>query len=725
MAPCGHATGRASLAADLVSAGLDPSPLRQSSHGLIEVAGQLPPDETLLVVVDQFEELFRYKELRPITDDARQTRERQAADAAEFVQLLLEASRHHPPIYIVITMRSDYLGDCAEFRDLPETLNDCQYLVPRMTRLQRQQAIQGPLGRVQIAPSLVQRMLNDAGDEPDQLPVLQHALMRTWNRWRTADPKASRRIELQDYEAIGGFAGALNQHADELLADVREDLAACVFKRLTARSRSNRERRDPATLAELWAVCGAQTSEQQATVAALVDHFRSGHATFLRPLLGALTPDTYIDITHESLIRLWKKLHDEWLPQEQLAAKSLVDVAERATNWKHGTGEVLRGLDLIRIDEWDRARNKTAAWTRHYVDDVTGANVDEFVAASKRSQARRVLRNRLLYGAAIGTVLVAVGWGTFAEIQRRNEAQQDQLRQATDVVTASNDDLLQAQTSISVLQRALAEKSIDVNVPPPITTGGLPPIVKRPGASPEPTPPNSGRSSSGAAPPAPPPPVEDVKPRAYIQIRREEDPARLRRVTRALHDAGFIVPDPETLDVGPSATEVRYFRRDESGGADQIANAVARARVGSVRAVYVPGYENSERIRRNHYELWLAPQSLLTTLVGQLNDESADVRRAAGGRLARDNSSNPQAIGLVLGMLSPQNLESLSPSGLINGLYFLNRSNADVWTEQQRQLARDAIRQVRASKSAIGPQTAQELSELEARVSSNSKAKGS
>ena len=67
-----------------------------------------------------------------------------------------------------------------------------------------------------MEPALVQRLLNDAGDEPDQLPVLQHALMRTWNHWRTGDPEQKRRIELQDYEAIGGIAAALDRHADEL-----------------------------------------------------------------------------------------------------------------------------------------------------------------------------------------------------------------------------------------------------------------------------------------------------------------------------------------------------------------------------------------------------------------------------------------------------------------------------------------------------------------------------
>jgi hypothetical protein len=158
----------ASLAADLQKMGLAPS--ARSSHGLLEVARQLPPEERLLVVVDQFEELFRYKDLEGTEEVERRQREAAASEAAEFVQLLLAATQYLPPVYIVPTMRSDYLGDCAEFRGLPEALNECQYLVPRLTRRQCMEAIQGPLGQTGIAPSLVQRMLNDAGDEPERLP---------------------------------------------------------------------------------------------------------------------------------------------------------------------------------------------------------------------------------------------------------------------------------------------------------------------------------------------------------------------------------------------------------------------------------------------------------------------------------------------------------------------------------------------------------------------------
>jgi hypothetical protein len=391
----------ASLTADLATQGLDASAIRQSSHGLIQIARQLPVDETLLVVVDQFEELFRYKDQELVTEAA-------AAEAAEFVQLLLAGSRYQPPVYIVLTMRSDYLGDCAEFRDLPETLNECQYLVPRLTREQRKEAIEGPLGRTEIAPSLVQRMLNDAGDEPDQLPILQHALMRTWGR-STGIPacvsglQTHRRIELQDYEEIGAFKGALDQHADELLKAVPEQIAATIFKRLTAKGRSNRERRDPATLSELWAVCGAETPDQKAEVTGVIDHFRQGEATFLSPRkekVPEFRPDDYVDITHESLIRQWNKLRDEWVPEETKSANTFLYLLKRAGR------ETLTGLGLTEAVEWNRNRNQTPAWAKHYADEASLRTVLAFIEASETAERKRARRETLTKWIVIAVALL-------------------------------------------------------------------------------------------------------------------------------------------------------------------------------------------------------------------------------------------------------------------------------------------------------------------------------
>ena len=117
-------------------------------------------------------------------------------------------------------MRSDFLGDCSQFRDLPEAINDGQYLIPRMTRDQRREAITGPIavGGGEMSARLVNRLLNDVGDNPDQLPILQHALMRTWDFW-THHRRDGEPIDLHDYEAVGTMAEALSRHADEAYND--------------------------------------------------------------------------------------------------------------------------------------------------------------------------------------------------------------------------------------------------------------------------------------------------------------------------------------------------------------------------------------------------------------------------------------------------------------------------------------------------------------------------
>ncbi|HLM56052.1 MAG TPA: hypothetical protein VK422_07960, partial [Pyrinomonadaceae bacterium] len=222
--------------------------LRRSTLGLVDAVRQarLPEYENVLVVVDQFEELFRYRAVR----EGRGTGD----DAAGFVKLLLEAARQREaPVYVIITMRSDFLGDCSQFWGLPEAINDGQYLIPRMTRDERREAVAGPVavGGGRISPPLVNRLLNDVGDNPDQLPILQHALMRTWDRW-AAGARDSRPLDLPDYEAVGTMSDALSRHADEAYEELPDErsrlIAEKLFKALTERAADSRETRRPTSL---------------------------------------------------------------------------------------------------------------------------------------------------------------------------------------------------------------------------------------------------------------------------------------------------------------------------------------------------------------------------------------------------------------------------------------------------------------------------------------------
>ena len=132
---------------------------------------------------------------------------------------------------------------------------------------------------------LVQRLLNDVGDNPDYLPILQHALMRTWDRWLEDGPCAE--VDLPHYEAIGMMTTALSQHAEEVYAELPDDrsraIAEKLFKALTDKSMDNRGVRRPTRLDELCAVASATEAE----VMTVIETFRQPSCSFLMPPGGS------------------------------------------------------------------------------------------------------------------------------------------------------------------------------------------------------------------------------------------------------------------------------------------------------------------------------------------------------------------------------------------------------------------------------------------------------
>jgi hypothetical protein len=142
----------------------------------------------------------------------------------------------------------------------------CQFLVPALTRDQRDEVIRRPLEAADAAiePALVERLLNDIGNELDQLPVLQHCLLRLWEK---AGPSSSaspqRHLRLGHYTAVGGITGALSQHAEEILAGHSgHDLAVeQVFRALSEVDKEGRATRRALSYAQLLAETGITDDE--------------------------------------------------------------------------------------------------------------------------------------------------------------------------------------------------------------------------------------------------------------------------------------------------------------------------------------------------------------------------------------------------------------------------------------------------------------------------------
>jgi tetratricopeptide (TPR) repeat protein len=361
-----------------------------SLHELLQTSG-FPENVNLLVIVDQFEELFRYYQ------------NGNPDQATAFVKLLLTSmspwaarpqQRHR--IYIVLTMRSEQIGQSALFEGLPEAINQGLFLVPRLTGDQLRAALVGP-ARVfggQVADELVTQLLTDVGTHVDQLPLLQHALMRMWNLAIQEHPATPPTLTLAHYHAVGGFQEALTRHGNEIydhLPPVSQAVAEKLFRSLTNGLSDQYDTRRPVPIQEVATL--ARVNWQK--VASVVEKFRRDGCHFLTPFpsqLQKLQADTVIDLTHESLIRKWQRLK-EWAQQETDDARLYHQLEEAAYLWdkQHQRPDDLwRGSLLASVLEWQARANPTDTWAHRYGKQFDLAM--QFLVTSKATQQEDLQR---------------------------------------------------------------------------------------------------------------------------------------------------------------------------------------------------------------------------------------------------------------------------------------------------------------------------------------------
>jgi rhodanese-related sulfurtransferase len=353
--------------------------LRRGPRSIVEWCrdGHLPARYNLLLLVDQFEELFRYGDYAG----------REEAEA--FVALLLESAKAADlPIYVVMTMRSEFLGACALFPGLAEQINSGLYLTPRMTRQEIREAIEGPASVCGFAvePALVNRLLNDLAafapweDEhgaeqtlvlsrrADQLPLMQHVLNRMWTQAAATAQGAPVRITLVEYERLGGLSGALDAHAQEVLESLPakdKPVVSHIFRALISDGSISAAVRRPCRFSELVAVMHGRRD----SVLAVVNAFRARGCNFLTPSEGEpLEDSTVVDISHESLIRQWSELRD-WLREEAKSAETYRHIEHNAELYSEKRSGLLSLPFLDEAQKWRRSENPTAAWAARYGGD--------------------------------------------------------------------------------------------------------------------------------------------------------------------------------------------------------------------------------------------------------------------------------------------------------------------------------------------------------------------
>lgn len=452
------ATGRIETAETEVYRAIINAVLRSSNEGLVEVARflQRNENENAFFLIDQFEEVFRYRD---------QEDPEALNDAQLYVNLVLTAVEQTAiPAYVAITMRSDFIGECSVFSGLTQQINRSNYLIPQLSREQKKSVIEGPITVAggQIAARLVKRLLNEIGNSHDQLPILQHALMRTWDYW-VHNHEPGEPIDVRHYNAIGRVKTALAQHANEAFDELSlrdKHIAEVLFKNITEKNQNNRGMRRPCRLGLVAELADAGEDE----VISVVEHFRRGGRSFLMPAAHIpLDSDSMIELSHESLMRIWTRL-ETWVDEEFESASMYKRLAEAAAMYQIGKTGLWRPPDLQLALNWQKKQNPTRTWGQRYDEAFertvvfldTSRITYEAELKNQEMLQRRVLQRTRATAVILGIAfLVAIIFFVFAYVQK---IQADADRQ----LAIKSEAEANRQKEIAVQNLAIAEERREI-----------------------------------------------------------------------------------------------------------------------------------------------------------------------------------------------------------------------------------------------------------------------
>lgn len=395
----------------------------------------------LYILVDQFEEFF--------TNSENYNNGKPSVTSQLVVNLLLETARialaEDLPIYIVCTMRSDYIGQCAVFRGLPEYIGYSQFFIPRLKRKEIHQVIEEPatLSGNQISNRLIETLINDC-DGQDQLPILQHALNQIW---KSHAQENAVQMDIIHYAKVGGIdsqlipddeqgqfkkwhtlqspykqkllenaslSNVLNLHARELFENAGDYYVSYTGKKITkeeaqlllkqiftclTKINDSKAVRNRATVLEVKQILGGNIDNSM--IEGLVNLYRESNNTLLKPFINttaepasphskALKDADILDITHESLIRNWADL-TEWTKQDNENVSILEDFKKQVIRWetkKRSTDYLLTIGSLSYFKAWYKQINPNPHLLAKYDLSVSSpdAKVEEaklFIASAK------------------------------------------------------------------------------------------------------------------------------------------------------------------------------------------------------------------------------------------------------------------------------------------------------------------------------------------------------
>ncbi|EFL20307.1 putative WD-40 repeat protein [Streptomyces himastatinicus ATCC 53653] len=381
-------------------------PLR--SHATVCVPA--PGEGETWLVVDQFEEVF--------------TLCRDTGERADFLARLLAAAEPGSRLRVVLGVRADFYGRCAEHRELADALREANLLVGPMSPAELREAVVRPAqsAGLIVERELTARLVEEVDGEPGGLPLLSHALRETWQRRR------GRVLTMEAYEAVGGVHGAIAQSAEEVYTWFSPDhaeLARLILLRLIAPGEGSQDTRRPVDRSELDLGTASQDD-----IALVLDRLA-------RARLLTLDENT-VDVAHEALISAWPRLRG-WIEEAREQLRAHRRLTEAALAWDdlgRDPGALYRGTRLATAEEAFTQPGPSAALTVLEADFLTASAAAR--DQERQAAARAARRLRTLVGSLSAVVVLALLAGIVAWQQTQQSDRQRVLAAARRAATVAN-----------------------------------------------------------------------------------------------------------------------------------------------------------------------------------------------------------------------------------------------------------------------------------------------
>jgi WD40 repeat protein len=369
---------------------------------LAEVARRImdktPGTRQVLFIVDQFEELYT------LCSDAQLQK--------SFIDELLatvEASRNSKSdlAVIVLTMRADFMGQALAHRPFADALQEASVLMGPMTRNELHMAIEKPaeMQGAALEPGLVERILDDVGEKPGNLPLLEFTLTQLWER------QSDGWLTHADYEAMGCLEGALATYADQVYTDLDEneqELARHAFVQLVQPGEGTEDTRRIATHEEL----GDESWK-------LIQHLADKRLVVTgRDAQGR----EIAEVVHEALIQRWGKFH-AWMNADRAFRAWQERLRGSLRQWQESgqdEGALLAGAPLAVAQDWLTERHGELSTTEiNYIQASQALQI-------RQQKERQRRRQWTIIGLTAG-LLVAIILTAFALVQRQAAVTQRQI----------------------------------------------------------------------------------------------------------------------------------------------------------------------------------------------------------------------------------------------------------------------------------------------------------